>query len=139
MDITEQEFSEVERIIRGYLLKEFGSQYKADIAYRKLDAMAQDPGVKFVHFGNTVFMVILAKPQVAEIHTLSLEEDSVSLAKNFVSLANFLQSIGIKEAYTYTDDPRFQIIARRTRLPIETSTFQSQDGKTYTIYSLRFA
>lgn len=139
MDINDQEFLEIDRIIRGYLLQEFGSQYKADIAYRKLGAMAQDPGVKLVHFGNTVFLVIFAKPQVAEIHTMTLEEDSIALARNYVSLANFLQEIGVKEAYTYTDDPRFQIIARRTRLPIETSTFQSQDGRTYTIYTLRFA
>jgi hypothetical protein len=139
MDITEQELADINRIIRGYFLKEFGSQQKADIAYRKLDALAQDPGVKLVHIGNTVFLVILVAPQVAEIHTMSLDEDSVSLAKNFVDLANFLRDIGIVEVYTYSDDPRFQVIARRTRLPIETSTFQSEDGKTYTIYSLRFA
>ena len=106
---------------------------------QKLAGMLQDPGVKLVHFGNTVFMFILVEPQVAEVHTMSLDEDSSALAKHFVSLANFLKNIGVKEAYTYSDDPRFAVVAKRTRLPIETRTEQSEDGKTYTIYSMRFA
>jgi len=138
-DLTPEEIQEIERIIYGYFLKEYGSEKKAQIMMQKLAGMLQDPGIKLVHFGNTVFMFILVEPQVAEVHTMSLDEDSASLAKHFVSLANFLKNIGVREAYTYSDDPRFAVVAKRTRLPIETRTEQSQDGKTYTIYSMRFA
>lgn len=137
-ELTPEEVQEIERIIYGYFLKEYKSERKAQIMMQKLAGMLQDPGVKLVHFGNTVFMFILVEPQVAEVHTMSLDEDSAALAKHFVSLANFLKNIGVKEAYTYSDDPRFAVVAKRTRLPIETRTEQSEDGKTYTIYSVRF-
>jgi len=137
-DLTPEEVQEIERIIYGYFLKEYKSERKAQIMMQKLAGVLQDPGVKLVHFGNTVFMFILVEPQVAEVHTMSLDEDSSALAKHFVSLANFLKNIGVKEAYTYSDDPRFAVVAKRTRLPIETRTEQSEDGKTYTIYSVRF-
>jgi hypothetical protein len=104
----------------------------------KLASFVQDPGVKLVHFGNTVFMMILVEPRVAEIHTMSIDEESSTLAKHFVSLAKFLQNIGVVEAYTYSDDPRFMAVAKRTRLPIEIEQLQSQDGKTITVYRMRF-
>lgn len=136
-DLSQEELQEIERIIRGYLEKQYGPQ--AEELLQKLAGFLQDPGVKLVHFGNTVFMVIFVAPQVAEIHTMSLDEDSATLAQHFVSLANFLQNIGVKEAYTYSDDPRFMVIAKRTRLPIQTETRTGQDGKQITIYSMRFA
>lgn len=138
-DLTPEEVQQIERIIYGFFTKQFGSEAKAQTMMRKLAAMLQDPGVKLVHFGNTVFLVIFVEPQKAEIHTMSLDEDSTTLAKNFVSLANFLKNIGVVEAYTYTDDPRFAVVAKRTRLPIQTEKQLAQDGKEYTIYSMRFA
>jgi hypothetical protein len=137
-DLTPEEIQEIERIIYGFFLKEYKNEKKAQIMMQKLAGMLQDPGVKLVHFGNTVFMYILVEPQVAEIHTMSLDEGSAALAKNLVSFLKFLQNIGIKEAYSYSDDPKFGVIVKRTRLPIETRTEQAQDGKTYTIYSIRF-
>lgn len=137
-NISQEEAKKIEEIIYGFFLKQFGSDSKAQTMMRKLAGMLQDPGVKLVHFGNTVFLVILSQPRVAEVHTMSLDEDSNTLAKHFVSLANFLKNIGVLEAYTYTDDPRFAVVAKRTRLPIQTENFTSQDGKNYTIYSVRF-
>jgi hypothetical protein len=57
---------------------------------------------------------------------------------NFNAPPKFLQNIGVLEVYTYSDDPRFMAVAKRTRLPIETEKIQAEDGKTYTIYRLRF-
>lgn len=137
-DLTPEEVQEIERILFGYFEKEYGSVRKAQIMMQKLAGLLQDPGVKLVHFGNTVFLVIFVAPQVAEVHTMSLDEESSTLARHFVELAKFLQNIGVREAYTYSDDPRFAAVAKRTRLPIETEQTQSQDGKTYTIYRVRF-
>jgi hypothetical protein len=137
-DISPQEVEEIQRIVYQFFLKEYGSEQKAQIMLRKLANFVQDPGVRLIHFGNTVFMMILVEPRVAEIHTMSTDEDSSTLAKNFVSLAKFLQNIGVLEVYTYSDDPRFMAVAKRTRLPIETEKIQAEDGKTYIIYRLRF-
>lgn len=136
--ISQQEVGEIQRIIYQFFLKEYGSERKAEIMLGKLASFVQDPGVKLVHFGNTVFMMILVEPRVAEIHTMSIDEESSTLAKHFVSLAKFLQNIGVVEAYTYSDDPRFMAVAKRTRLPIEIEQMQSQDGKTITVYRMRF-
>jgi hypothetical protein len=138
-DISPQEVEEIQRIIYQFFLKEYGSERKAEIMIGKLASFVQDPGVRLIHFGNTVFMMILVEPRVAEIHTMSVDEESSTLAKHFVSLANFLKEIGVIEAYTYSDDPRFMAVAKRTRLPIETEKMQAEDGKTYTIYRMRFA
>lgn len=135
-ELSQQEVEDIQRIIVGFLQKEYGDQ--ADAMLDKLAGLLQDPGVKLVHFGNTVFLVIFAQPRVAEIHTMSLDEDSNTLAKHFVSLAKFLQNIGFVEAYSYSDDPRFMAVAKRTRLPIQTETVNAQDGKQYTVYRLRF-
>jgi len=137
-DLTPQEIAEIEEIIFKFFEKEFGSPKKAQIMMQKMAGILQDPGVKLVHFGNTVFLVIFVEPQVAEVHTMSISEESSTLAKHFVELSKFLQNIGVREAYTYSDDPRFAAVAKRTRLPIETEQMQSQDGKTYTIYRVRF-
>jgi hypothetical protein len=137
-EINPQEVDEIQQIIYQFFLKEYGSERKAEIMLGKLASFVQDPGVRLVHFGNTVFMMILVEPRVAEIHTMSIDEDSSTLAKHFVSLAKFLQNIGVVEAYTYSEDPRFMAVAKRTRLPIETEKMQSQDGKTVTVYRMRF-
>jgi hypothetical protein len=136
--VTQEEAQKIQEIIYGYFQKEFGSAQKANVMMQKLAGLLQDPGVKLVQFGNTVFLIILVEPQVAEIHTMSLDEQSSTLASHFVELANFLKNIGVREAYTYSDDPRFAAVAKRTRLPIETEQMQGQDGKTYTIYRVRF-
>jgi hypothetical protein len=137
-EISPQEVDEIQQIIYQFFLKEYGSERKAEIMLGKLASFVQDPGVRLVHFGNTVFMMILVEPRVAEIHTMSIDEDSSTLAKHFVSLAKFLQNIGVVEAYTYSDDPRFMAVAKRTRLPIETEKMQSQNGKTIIVYRMRF-
>lgn len=135
-ELSQEELQKIQRIIVGYFEKEYGPRAKYFI--NKLTGLLQNPGVKLVHFGNTVFLVILVAPRVAEVHTMSLDEDSSSLAKHFVSLSKFLQNIGVLEAYTYSDDPRFAVVAKRTRLPIQTEEVMSEDGKKYTIYSMRF-
>jgi hypothetical protein len=58
-------------------------------------------------------------PREVEIHTFS-EETPQALAKNFVDLSKYLKNIGVKKAYTYSDDPRFKKIAEMTQLPVKT-------------------
>jgi len=138
-DISPQEVEEIQRIIYQFFLKEYGSKRKAEIMLGKLASFVQDPGVRLIHFGNAVFMMILVEPRVAEIHTMAIDESVSSLAKNFVLLSDFLKEIGVLEWYAYSDDPVYKTVAKKTRLPLELEQMQAEDGKTYTIYRMRFA
>jgi len=136
--IDKKEAQEVENIIFQYFVNETGSETEAHLVMERLASMLQDPGIKLIHLGNTVFMMILAAPRIAEIHTMSLDEDSSSLAKHFVTLSNFLKNIGVLRAYTYTDDPRFMAVAKRTRLPFQVQEVPGKDGGTITVYSMEY-
>lgn len=136
--ISQEEALDVQRIVYQFFIKQSGSRAKADEMMSKLANLLQDPGIRLIHFENTVFMMILVKPRVAEIHTMAIDEDSSTLARHFVLLAKFLKNIGVLEAYTYSDDPRFKAVAKRTRLPIETEEIEAEDGGLFTVYRLRF-
>jgi hypothetical protein len=136
--IDKEEAQEVESIIFDYFVQETGSETEAQLMMERLANMLQDPGIKLIHLGNTVFMMILAAPRVAEIHTMTTKEDSSSLAKNFVALSNFLKNIGVLRAYTYTDDPRFMAVAKRTRLPFQVQEVPGKNGNTLTVYSMEY-
>jgi len=136
--IDKKEAQEVENIIFQYFVNKTGSETEAHLVMERLASMLQDPGIKLIHLGNTVFMMILAAPRIAEIHTMSLDEDSSSLAKHFVTLSNFLKNIGVLRVYTYTDDPRFMAVAKRTRLPFQVQEVPGKDGGTITVYSMEY-
>ena len=114
------EVKEVNRICYDYFLQEAASE---DQARKMMDGLARitgDKGVKLVHLGNTVFLIIVKGKGLVEVHTMTTKEDSVSLARNFVQLAKYLKNIGVRTAYTYADDPKFALVAKRTRLPFKT-------------------
>jgi hypothetical protein len=59
------------------------------------------------------------------------------MVEGFKKLAEFLKDIGVKIAYTYTDDRRFARIARQTKLPIK-EVVQEIDGKPMYVYIVEF-
>jgi hypothetical protein len=137
-EIGQQEVGEIQQIIYEFFLKEYGSERKAEIMLGKLASFVQDPGVRLIHFGNTVFMMILVKPRVAEIHTMATDETISSLAKNFVLLSDFLKNIGVREWYSYSEEPVYKIVAQKTKLPLELEELKTESGKTLTVYRMRF-
>ena len=138
-DTSPEETQEVNRICREYFSQEAASPQQAEQMMSALAKLAQEEGVKLVHLGNTVFLVIVKGKGLVEVHTMTTEEDSMSLAKNFVQLTQFLQNIGVKTAYTYADDPKFELVAKRTRLPFQTMQVQYPGTEaTTTAYYLTF-
>lgn len=123
-DASPEELEEVTRICREFFLQEAASPQQAEQMLAALVDLAKEEGNKLVHLGNTVFLVMVKGEGLVEVHTMTTEEDSVSLARNFVQLAQFLQNIGVKTAYTYADDPKFALVAKRTRLPFKTMEVQ---------------
>jgi len=137
--VDEQEQKEIIEILQAYFLKETGDPDKAEELLGKLAAtITQDDGAKLVHLGKTVFLVLVRGTGMVEVHTMSVDDDSLSLAKSFVALTKYLKNIGVKLAYTYTDDPKYELVAKRTRLPFKKSSTIGGDGKKYTAYYLEF-
>lgn len=116
--IDQQEQDSVVQIARDYFLQELGSEEKADEALSKLATLVQEDGAKLVHLGNVVFLVLVRGQGVVEIHTIGNDEPR-NLAQSFVDLANYLQKIGTKVAYTYSADNRFARLAKMTGLPVK--------------------
>jgi len=59
------------------------------------------------------------------------------MVDGFQKLAKYLENIGVKIAYTYTDDRRFARIAKQTKLPIR-EVKENIDGKETYIYIVEF-
>lgn len=137
--LDEQETREVMDIILGFFRKQTGSQMQAQSMLQKISQLITQQAAKLVHFGNTVFLVLVKEPGVVEVHTMSHDESSAALAQHFVKLTDMLKNMGVKKAYTYTDDPKLALVAKRTRLPFRTTKTRGEDGKTYTVYTLEFA
>ena len=131
-----QEQQEIIRIMTEYFTQEFGGDAdKAHRAVAKIAKLITHQAAKLVHLGNTVFLVLVKGKGRVEVHTMAAGEDSASLAGNFVKLAQYLKNIGVEEAYTFSDDPKFAIIAKRTRLPFKTRQ-EKVKGKETTVYTV---
>jgi hypothetical protein len=135
--MDEQEQQEVTRIAREYFLQELGSEERADDALAKLASLVQEDGSKLVHIGDVLFLVLVRGEGVVEVHTIGVEVNPRELAQNFVDLASYLQNIGVKVAYTYSEDNRFARLARMTGLPVK-QTKAVIEGKSVNVYIMEF-
>jgi hypothetical protein len=135
--MDEQEQQEVTRIAREYFLQELGSEERADEALEKLAILVQEDGSKLVHIGDVLFLVLVRGEGVVEVHTIGVEVNPRELAQNFVDLASYLQNIGVKVAYTYSEDNRFARLARMTGLPVK-QTKAVIEGKSVNVYIMEF-
>lgn len=135
--MSQDEVQEIIRIMTEYFTRENGGDAKkAEKDVGKIANLITHQAAKLVHLGNTVFLVLVKDKGRVEFHTMAVDEDSVSLAKNFVDLAKYLKNIDVEEMYTFSDDPKYQVIAKRTRLPITTRQ-EKVKGKEQTVYSLK--
>lgn len=135
--IDQAEQQEVVRIASEYFLQELGSQDAAADAMGKLATLVQEKGAKLVHLGNVLFLVIVRGKNVVEVHTIGTEKNPRDLAKDFVDLVNYLKNIKVKVAYTYSEDNKFDRLAKMTGLPVKKKQTQV-DGKTVNVYIMEF-
>ena len=135
--MDEQEQQEVARIAKEYFLHETGSEEAADAAMEKLAYLVQEEGSKLVHIGNVLFLILVRGKGVVEVHTLAVNVSPRDLAQNFVELANYLQNIGVKVAYTYSEDNRFARLAKMTGLPVKQRK-TVVEGKPVNVYIMEF-
>jgi len=106
----------------------------------KLGMMKQDPNVKTVQIGNTVFLLIQVKPETVEVHSFTAENPQ-GLMENFKSLTMFLKKNGMKSGYTYSDQPAFKRLAESSGLPVKVSQSVKKMGgqmKPVYMYTMEF-
>jgi hypothetical protein len=135
--IDQAEQQEVVRIANQYFLQELGSQEAADEAMGKLATLIQEDGAKLVHLGNVLFLVLVRGEGVVEVHTIGTEPSPRNMAKNFVDLVNYLKNIKVKVAYTYSEDSKFDRLAKMTGLPVQKKQAEV-DGKSVNVYIMEF-
>jgi len=125
-------------IANKYFLRETnGDQEKADELMAKLATLVQDSGAKIVPIDDILFLVLVRGKGAVEVHTMASDLIPSNMVEGFKKLAEFLKDIGVKIAYTYTEDRRFARIARQTKLPIK-ELMQEIDGKPMYIYIVEF-
>ena len=135
--IDQAEQQQVVDIANQYFLQELGSQEAADEAMGKLATLVQEDGAKLVHLGNVLFLVLVRGQGVVEVHTIGNEASPRNMAKNFVDLVNYLKNIKVKVAYTYSEDNKFDRLAKMTGLPVKKEKTEV-DGKSVNVYIMEF-
>lgn len=122
----------------AYARQETKSEEEANQFILGLAQVVQEDGAKLVHFGNTLFLILVRAPGVVEVHTMAVSEDSVTLAKHFNLCAQYLKNIGVKVAFAYAEDPKFAVVAKRTKLPFKTKEVTLPDGQKTTVFYVEF-
>ena len=106
----------------------------------KLASMVKNAGAKLVQINNSVFLVIPKQQEVVEVH-IATQESPKAIAKAYSGLAKTLQNQGVKKAYTYSDNPAFQSVAKLTGLNVKISQDTKYIGgqmKPSYVYELEF-
>ena len=82
---------------------------------------------KFIQIGNTVIVATPTSPDVAEIHTFTVEPPE-TIAKRYKSAANTLKQLGFKKVISYAQSPAFVKIAQNSGLPVKVNQSQQMIG-----------
>lgn len=132
-DVSPEESAEIQRIAVEYCRAETKSEAEASKLMQKLLHTVNAPGAKLVHIGNVLFLIMVRAEHVVEVHTMGTEAAPRDLANNFVQLVQYLKNIGVKTAYTYTEDNKFWRLAQMTKLPVK--SFKTDvNGKLMNVY-----
>jgi hypothetical protein len=136
--MDEQELQEVMDIATKYFMRETGGdEAQTQQMLANLAQLVQEPGIKLAHIDNVLFMIIVRGKGAVEVHTMAAEAIPNDLVRAFKKLMPFLKNMGVKMAYTYTDDRRFAAVARATKLPVRMER-TNIDGKPMFVYIMEF-
>jgi hypothetical protein len=83
--------------------------------------------IQTARIGNTVFLIMRTPPSTAEVHTFTVDKPNV-MVNYFKGLANFLKKAGIKQAFTFSDQPIFKQLVERSGMPVKITQTTKQIG-----------
>ena len=90
--------------------------------------------IQTARIGNTVFLIMRTPPSTAEVHTFTMDNPRV-MVENFKGLAKFLKKAGIKQGFTYSDQPIFKQLVERSGMPVQiTQTTKQVGGQIKPVY-----
>ena len=90
--------------------------------------------IQTARIGNTVFLIMRTPPSTAEVHTFTMDNPRV-MVENFKGLAKFLKKAGIKQGFTYSDQPIFKQLVERSGMPVKiTQTTKQVGGQIKPVY-----
>ena len=102
-------------------------QLKGQKAVAGLAATVQNPGVKLVHLGDTVFMTIIKGKGFVEFHPLYVNRDIGSLTKDLNIYVNYLKNIGVQVMFTYGgEDFPYEDIIKESEFDFEEKKVNDQ-------------
>lgn len=133
--IDEAEQQEVYRIASEFFLETTGSEEEAQGMLANLANIVQEQGTKLVHLGNVLFLILVRAEGVVEVHVIGKEDSPQTLVNDFMQLAAYLKGIGVKYAYAYVEDDRFDKI--REMVPVDVQKQQVDvGGKMLNVYAV---
>lgn len=131
--VSSEEEKEIIQIATSYFRKITKTEKEAKAMLEGLSRILQDEGSKLVHLGNVLFLVMVRGKGIVEVHTIGEEKKPRYMAKNFADLANYLRNIGVKIAYTYSEDEKFKKLAKMVDLQVNEYKAK-HEGKTLNVF-----
>lgn len=131
--VSSEEEKEIIQIATSYFRKITKTEKEAKAMLEGLSRILQDEGSKLVHLGNVLFLVMVRGKGIVEVHTIGEEKKPRHMAKNFADLANYLRNIGVKIAYTYSEDEKFKKLAKMVDLQVNEYKAK-HEGKTLNVF-----
>jgi len=83
--------------------------------------------VQTIKIGNTVFLLMRTPPSKVEVHTFTVDKPNV-MVSNFKNLIKFLKKAGIKQGFTYSEEPIFKQLVERSGMPVQITQTIKQIG-----------
>lgn len=114
--MSQKEHAEILKIATDYCRENTQSEEEANRMMNGIAKLITTDSAKLIHLGNVLFLAIVRGAGTIEIHTIGKEDDPRDLAKDFQKLASYLKNLGVKTAYTYTQDTRFRRIFKMSGL-----------------------
>ncbi len=134
-----KETQEVIDIMLSFFEKQTGSRKKAVAYVNSIGNLIKNPAAKLIHLDNVVFLALVKDQGVVEFHTMAAKETASGMAEKLKTLANILRNMGATRMYSYTDEPKYRAVTKRSRLPWTMTEQKGADGKTYDVYTLELA
>jgi hypothetical protein len=83
--------------------------------------------IQTAKIGNTVFLLMRTPPSTVEVHTFTVDNPK-TMVSHFKTLAKFLKTTGMKQGFTYSDQPIFKELVERSGMPVKITQTTQQIG-----------
>jgi hypothetical protein len=118
-------------IIKQAFYKQVGYKADVDTFLQKVAAWTQKEENKILQVRDTVFFLTLVDPETCQVSILNADTED-NLIENVQGAVNALKNEGLQKMVSYSNEPRYVEIAKKTGFPFKVSQGQgmSPNGMT---------